>query len=159
MVLSGYPIRLISSDRCHLAPKLPRQGQHRRELSPKNKVVSTMEQLAAAAAEADPAAQPAAQPAAEPAAGDGQPAEAAADASAAPDGAAAADDAKPKGTRKRGLEKMEADLVELRVKIAKNQNVISSAMGLASLTKAQRESLDKARNNLTRLSALVTAKS
>ena len=116
-----------------------------------------MEQLAAAAAEADPAAQPAA----EPAAGDGQPAEAAADASAAPDpdGAAAADDAKPKGTRKRGLEKMEADLVELRVKISKKQNVISSAMGRASHTKAQRESLEKARNELTRLSALATAKS
>ena len=41
MVLSGYPIRLISSDDTQVAPKLPRQGQQRRELSPKSKVVST----------------------------------------------------------------------------------------------------------------------
>ena len=50
---------------------------------------------------------------------------------------------KPKAKRKRGVEKMEADLVEWRAALVKKKAAVSSALGRPTLDKKQKEKLEK----------------
>ena len=99
---------------------------------------SPLDSLLEAAGAADPASEE--RPAACGQAADQEPAAEEADASAA-DRATAEPDAKK--ARKRGAEKIEAVLVELRVKVSKKKKVVESALGRASLNAKQSATLEK----------------
>ena len=64
----------------------------------------------------------------------------------------------PKKSRKRGVPKIEADLEALRMKRAKKQAAINSAVGKASLNTAQQAALKKNRDEYTSLNEQIASK-